>query len=90
MTGTPPNAMRYVLRADRGATKLRLYYPKAGAYKVYANGEEKPYTPWSQALGRPEPLKKRSGCGENRFVGVENFLEFYLTTDCEIRVEPYD
>lgn len=30
------------------------------------------------------------GCGENRFVGVENFLEFILTPYCEISVKPLD
>lgn len=48
------------------------------------------YTPWSKELGRHSPLSKNSGCGENRYVGVENFLEFYLTPGCEILVEPRD
>jgi len=30
------------------------------------------------------------GCGENRFVGIQNYLEFYLTPGCEISVEPKD
>ena len=29
-------------------------------------------------------------CGENRFVGIENFLEFYITRNCEIVVQPLD
>ena len=51
---------------------------------------EVPYTPWDNALGRPAQLTKLAGCGENRFVGVENFLEFYITTDCEIKIVPRD
>ena len=89
-SGTPPGKMRYTLRAAGGGTKIRLYYPNAGAYNVYANGQFKEMTDWDRSLGRPGPLNKNKGCGENRFVGVENFIEFYLTTNCEIRVEPLD
>jgi len=35
-------------------------------------------------------LTKTKGCGENRFVGIKNFLEFYIDTGCEITVEPLD
>ena len=50
----------------------------------------KEYTPWDSSIGGPAALTKREGCGENRFVGVVSFLEFYLTADCEILVEPLD
>lgn len=90
MTGTPPNSMRYKLDADTGGVKLKIYYPNAGAYNVYANGVYKDMTQWDVALGSPSALTKSKGCGENRYVGVVNFLEFYLTTDCEIKIEPLD
>lgn len=35
-------------------------------------------------------MTKTKGCGENRFVGIKNFLEFYIDTGCEITVEPLD
>lgn len=56
MAGTPPNKQRYTLRADSGGVKLKLYYPNAGAYQVYANGVLKEYTPWNKALGSPGEL----------------------------------
>lgn len=90
MTGTPPNKMRFTLRADSGGMKLKIPYPNAGAYQVYANGDLKDMTPWDPAIGKPASLTKNKGCGENRFVGIENFLEFYLTADCEIIIEPLD
>lgn len=90
MTGTPPNKMRYTLRANSGGTKLRLYYPNAGSYQVYANNRLVKETDWDPSIGSAGALTKTKGCGENRFVGVVNFLEFYLTTGCEIRVEPLD
>lgn len=30
------------------------------------------------------------GCGENRYVGVENWLEFIITPNCLIEVKPVD
>lgn len=90
MTGTPPNKMRYTLKAKTDGIKLRLYYPNAGAYQVYANDNLKAETDWDASLGSPGALTKTKGCGENRFVGVENFLEFYITAGCEIKVEPYN
>lgn len=90
MAGTPPKKMRYELDADVGGVKLKIPYPVAGAYVVSVDGKQIDYTEWDAALGRAKPLTKAKGCGENRYVGVENFLEFYLTPGCIITVEPKD
>lgn len=29
-------------------------------------------------------------CGENRYIGVQNILEFYLKAGCEITIQPRD
>jgi hypothetical protein len=29
-------------------------------------------------------------CGENRYIGVKNILEFYITPGCEVVVRPVD
>lgn len=29
-------------------------------------------------------------CGENRYVGVANVLEFYLDTTCQLKIKPRD
>lgn len=90
MSGTPPQAMRFDLKAELGGIEIRIPYPNAGSYTVWANGQEMPYTPWDEALGRHAPLTQAQGCGENRFVGVENFLDFFLTPGCEIEIKPRD
>ena len=91
MAGSPPKNMRFTLRASTGGTKLKIMYPDSvGSYTVKADGELKEYTPWNDELGRHGPLTKNQGCGENRYVGIENFLEFYLTPGCEIVIEPRD
>jgi len=82
--------MRINLDATTGGTKIKIPYPVAGSVSVIANGKKKEYTPWDEDLGRNGPLTKTKGCGENRFVGIENFLEFYITPGCEIEIKPRD
>lgn len=54
-----------------------------------ANNKKIEYTQWDKELGQAAPLTK-TFCGENRYVGIENFLEFYITPACEIRIMPKD
>ena len=89
-SGTPPKEMRFSLDARAGATKIKIPYPVAGSIQVTANGKKKDYTPWDEVAGRHSALTKTKGCGENRYVGIENFLEFYITPGCEIYIEPKD
>jgi hypothetical protein len=81
--------MRFRLDAPSGGMKIKIPYPIAGSIQVSADGVAQPYTAWDDALGAPGELQKTQ-CGENRFVGVENYLEFYITPDCEIGIEPRD
>lgn len=90
LAGTPPGNMRFLLHADVGSMKLKIPYPNAGAYAVYVGGEEIAMTPWDEAAGRNAALTKTKGCGENRFVGIENFLEFFITPGCEVTIKPKD
>jgi len=69
---------------------VKVPYPNAGAYSVLVDGNEIGYTPWDEAIGRHGALTKTKGCGENRFVAIENYLEFYLTAGCEVTVKPRD
>ena len=89
MAGTPPKKMRFMLQTDVAGTKIRINYPVAGSIQVYADDVKQDYTQWDKELGAPA-LLKRTHCGENRFVGVENYLEFFIKADCIIRIEPRD
>lgn len=89
-TGTPAQKMRFKLEADVGGVKIKIPYPNAQSYAVLLNGVEIPYTPWDRELGSHGELTKTKGCGENRYVGVQNFLEFYLTAQCELTIMPRD
>jgi hypothetical protein len=48
-----------------------------------------PETAWDTSIGGPGALTK-SYCGEWRFIAIQNFLEFYLESDCEVEIEPLD
>lgn len=89
-SGTPPKKMRVSLDANTGGVLIRIPYPVAGSVSIKANGKKKSYTPWDEELGANGPLTKRKGCGENRFVGIVNFLEFYITPGCLIEIDPKD
>jgi hypothetical protein len=32
----------------------------------------------------------RTGCGENRYIGVVNVFEFFITPDCPLTIRPRD
>jgi len=82
--------MRYELRASTGRVKVKVHYWNAGSYEVYANGEKVEYAPWDKSAGRMAELTGYKGCGENRYIGVENWLEFIITPYCLIEVKPVD
>ncbi len=82
--------MVYSLRADRGQVKVHVPYWNAGSYAVYIDGKFIPNTPWDKNAGSQAELTGLKGCGENRFVGVKNFLEFIITAGCELQVLPVD
>lgn len=89
-TGTPAKSFRFTLNsAEQDGVQVKIPYNDAGAYTVRAEGQEIPYTQWDRDIGAPGELA-RTGCGENRYVGVQNYLEFYLEPGCEIVIEPHD
>lgn len=47
---------------------------------------------WDKILQAPALLKADNGgfCGENRYVGVSNVMEFYLKKGCNITIVPID
>ena len=72
---------------------MRIKYPKAGTYIIKdANGNEIKANGWDSRISQPGLIKGDRGgsCGENRYVGVVNILEFYLKKECTIFIEPID
>lgn len=53
------------------------------------DGKEIEYNKWDEALRNYGPVKQTT-CGENRYIGVKNVLEFYITAGCELNIAPRD
>ena len=95
-TGTLPKKMRWRLdtkNAAHGITVM-LRYEGAQARAVLVNGEEVPYNKWQASAdivgqGGYGPITQ-SFCGENRYVAVDNILEFFISGECEIEIQPRD
>jgi hypothetical protein len=75
---------------------VMLNYEGAQARSVSVNDEEVPYTKWTtytdedgKEVAGYAPLTG-SKCGENRFIGVNSILEFYMTGECELEITPRD
>lgn len=78
------------MRADYTSVTIRIKYTYARAYiiKDYY-GKEIKANGWDASISAPSMIKG-SFCGENRYVGVLNILEFHLRKNCTINIEPID
>lgn len=54
------------------------------------NGVEVPANDWDNTIKAQGAITQTKGCGENRFIGVQNILEFYLTEGCDLQIKPRD
>jgi len=68
---------------------LRIAYPSAVSRALIKGGKEIEYTQWDEKLHMYGPITQ-AYCGENRYIGVKNIFEFYLTTGCVIDINPRD
>ena len=92
-TSTPPLRQKFQLRTLQAPVVIRIKYPKAGSYQVQdANGKEIVANTWDSSIQQPYQIKGAKGgfCGENRYVGVVNILEFYLNKGCSVFIVPID
>lgn len=89
-TGTPPGKQRFELKSGIEGTGIfiRLRYAEAGAYEVKIGNTVKAPTAWNTDIGKNAPLTKKAGCGEFRWVGIKNFMEFFITPGCEVTIVP--
>jgi len=90
-TGSPAKAQTFVFNSQNkaaGAT-IRIAYPSAVSRNVAKDGSIIEYNMWDEKLRQYGPILQTK-CGENRYMGVVNILEFYITSDCELKVTPRD
>ena len=89
-SGTPPSNQRMTLQADASAVVIRIKYTKTGAYAITDfKGNTYKANGWSDTLKTYDTIK-RTKCGENRYLGVENTLEFYITSGCSLMIKSLD
>lgn len=89
MTGTPAKEMLFTLRsqvASAGST-IRISYPGAESRAIYVDGNLIQSNQWDDKKAQYGEIKQKF-CGENRFIGVKNILEFYLTAECKLTIKP--
>jgi hypothetical protein len=88
-TGTPPKKQLFELVSqtkDTGMT-IRIAYPDAVSYSIVMNNQVVEMNNWDDVLKNYSPISQ-SKCGENRYIGVQNILEFYITGQCKLFIQP--
>lgn len=90
-TGTPAKKMRFLLNGlsrTMGAT-IRIAYPGAESRSIVKDGSIVQPNQWNDDIQMYDEVKQ-SYCGENRYIGVQNILEFYITVNCTLFIQPRD
>lgn len=90
-TGSPAKKMKFELKVDdqTAGVTIRIAYPDATSKNIVKKGQIVNYNPWIEIDKQYGPVTQ-SFCGENRYIGVKNILEFYITPGCVLRVQPRD
>jgi hypothetical protein len=68
---------------------IRIAYPSAVSRNIMKDGKVIEYNKWDESISMYGPVMQ-TFCGENRYVGVKNILEFYLTAGCTLQILPRD
>jgi hypothetical protein len=66
---------------------IRIAYPSAESRAIFVNDKYIEYNQWEEENNQYGPIKQRF-CGENRYIGVKNILEFYIVPGCMIHIKP--
>lgn len=90
-TGNTPKNQTFTLKSQNreAALILRIFYPDTGSFSIYANEEFVESNSFNDATKQYDAISG-SKCGENRFLGIVNILEFYLTPGCMVKIKPRD
>lgn len=91
-TGTPPDNQRFTIRSQEpGYTIVTIDYDQTNSYAISDDdtGTLIEPNPWDNSIAAQAEISGRV-CGENRFTGVENILQFVLTNGCTLRITPRD
>jgi len=91
-TGTPPKEQEFRLYGRTGSPGflVTIQYPDAGAYSIYDENKrlveptewDHSTQTWAEVTG--------PNCGQNRYEGVINRLQFWMTPSCRLSIIPRD
>jgi hypothetical protein len=96
MTGTAPKKMRWRLdtKNPKSGFTVVIQFEGAQSKSIMKDGEEVPYNAWvkptAEGMSGEYGEVKQEVCGENRFVGTKNVLEFFINGECELQIQPRD
>jgi hypothetical protein len=68
---------------------IRIAYPSAESRNIVKDGKIIEFNQWNEIDKMYGPITQ-SFCGENRYIGVKNIFEFYITPGCELNIIPRD
>jgi len=88
-TGSPPKKQFYTLESQDSTVEMivRIAYPSAESRQILKDGKRVDMNQWDENERGYGPIT-RSFCGENRYIGVKNILEFYLPKGCKLQIAP--
>ena len=88
-TGTPAKKQHFKLIHENpniGVT-IKIAYPSAMAFSITKDDKIVEMNKWDDKLQNYGPILQTK-CGENRYIGVQNILEFYITGGCVLKIQP--
>jgi len=90
-TGTPAKTQKFLLKSQdsRAAMTVRIAYPSAMSRSILKDGQLIDMNQWDEGIRMYGEIRRRY-CGENRYIGVKNILEFYITAGCTLQIQPRD
>jgi len=83
--------MRFMFNSNNktAGMTIRIAYPGAESRSITINDKIIEQNQWDETEQMYGPIKQLY-CGENRYIGVKNILEFYLVSGCTLKIIPRD
>lgn len=81
--------MQFIIHSQSktAGSTIRIAYPGAESRAIYIDGKQIQPNQWDDNIQMYGEIKQKF-CGENRFIGVQNILEFYLVAGCNVVIKP--
>ena len=90
-TGSPAKKQVFHLRSteNEAGTTIRIFYPSAESRNIVKEGKIIEFNQWDELQNQYGEIRQ-TFCGENRYIGIKNIFEFYITPGCVLEIMPRD